>query len=402
MTYLNAKKYLAALPNRLPDGATSALPAILKELGQPEQGRRYVCLTGSSGKSICTEMLLSIYAHSSYRVGALSTLCREDPCRSIRLGTAELDESSFAALTDRLRKLPMTLTASEFLLCVALLAFREAGVELALLECEPSAVDLSHFLPVPLGAVICGTVPHSDPKQLRGIRQCIRHGIVYIISSAQGSEAYTVISKLCSAAGCRLFQPAQPELRRLSLRSTEFSYQGTEYHLRLCGRFQVTNATLALETVARMESLGYPVDPESIHIGLSELSLPCKFEILSVNPTIIADSTHSPIALETVCHALDDFQAHLGTTIRLCLPDGELVQPYTDTLSRLGYSLSATLLLSDRNEVESLTHTCRFARSKELIRAALRQLSPGEILLISGPHAFTQGIRRKILEELNF
>ncbi len=413
MTYLNAKKYVAALPRRLSEDTPSALGPVLRLCGEPQRNLPYLRLTGSNGKTICAELLLSVYDGSAYRVGYLSSPRLDDPRQAIRIGSCPIAMERFASLCDRLRKLlaalpgdkalhaPM-LTQSEYFLCLALLYFAEEGVHFYMVESDPSLPDMTQPLSPPFAAVICGTIPHTNRTQIRGIRQGIRHGIREIVSAPQNSAAYATIADTCAAIHCRLTLPARAKILplRLTLRSTSFSYLDKEYSLGLCGSFQITNATVALETLFMLGRMGFPVDDGQIARGFARISLPCKFEVLSVSPTIIADSTHAPVAIETVCASMAEFQDRIGRSIRLCLPDGPLVPLYTEALGRLGFDVTRFLLLSDRTDSDG--HVFRFEKEKELVRAALCSISPDEILLISGPGTFSARIRHEILKELSF
>ena len=153
--------------------------------------------------------------------------------------------------------------------------------------------------------------------------------------------------------------------------------------------------------------LGYAITKGQICEGLSALSAPCKFEILSISPTIIADSTHTPIAIEEVCDSLADFKEITGTKIKLCLPDGELIPYYIEALTRRGYdvcSISALELESvgedERGKVNiplTLSKTV-----KATAKSALSDLSPDTVLLISGPSNFTRALRYELLGILGF
>ena len=414
MTYLNAKKYIAALSLVCEEERPGArLKGILSLLGEPQRNLNYLRLTGSNGKSICAELLLSVYRDSPFLVGYLSPHGKDDPRFSIRIGGEPLSMDQMAELTNRIRHTlaeeehaegheTSLLTRSEFLLCIALLAFRDAGCSFCLMEGDTLATDATRFLHAPFGAVICGTIPPADRKEIREIRSGIRHGIREIVSAPQDRDAYAVISDTCAAIHCRLTVPPRSEIRplRLTLRATEFSYFGKTYRLGLCGRFQITNATVVLETLSMLGRMGYSLSEEQIREGLAHAHIPCKFEILSVSPTIIADSTHSPVAIQTVCESMADFREMIGTSLRLCLPDGELMEQYTEVLTGMGYTLTEALLLSNRTESDGAPQ--RFAKKKDLIRAALRDLGEEEILLISGPHAFTAEIRYEILQALGF
>ena len=401
MTYLNAKKYIASLPlEEQEEVAGSRLRRVLDALGNPQKGLKYVTLTGSNGKSVCAEMLLAVYNDSSYTVGGMFSANLKDPRRSVRIGGEVLSMDAAAELVAKIRATvqelntqkedeqepPIQLSRSEIFLCMALLAFRDADCRLCFVESDLQGSDVTRFLPPPMGAVICGAIPHDDRDEMQSIRQTIRHGIREIVSAPQNLESHTLIANTCASIQCRLTVPTRSEIQigRLTLRSTEFSYQGTSFRLGLCGKFQITNATVVLETLSMLERMGFPVSEEQKTRGLANLRIPGKFEVLSSSPTIIADSTHARVAIGTVLESLDDFRTVIGTSIRLLLPDGALTEPYLETLGEMGYDVRKVILLSDA------------------LKSALDSLSPDEILLISGPDDFTQEIRYDLLQILGF
>ena len=420
MTYLNAKKYILSLPTEAPEQPSGKrLKRLLECLGNPQKGLRYVTLTGSNGKSVCAEMLLSVYKGTSYRVGGFFSENLKEPRLSIRIGeeplsmalTAELiveirravaEMNASAEQTEDGESTPILPTRSELFLCLGLLAFRRAGCHFVLMESDPHSIDVIRHLPSPLGAVICGAIPHEDPTEMQGIRASIRHGIREIVSAPQNRESHTLIANTCANVQCRLTVPArsQIEIGKMTLRSTEFTYQGKSYRLGLCGKFQVTNATVTLETLSMLGRMGFPVTDAQREEGLANVSIPARFEVLSSSPTIIADSTHVGVAIGTVLESLADFRSMIGSTIRLLLPDGDLVDPYVRTLTDMGYDVKKVILLSDRRDSDGILF--RFSKKKDAIRASLDSLPATEILLISGPAEFTEEIRYDLLQVLGF
>lgn len=406
MVYFNAKKFIACADTDTP--CTSArLSELTGKLGTPQRRIRYVRLAGSNGKTVCAEMLMSVMNNSGYTVGCLRMPVREEPCENVCINAKSLSMDEFAehmgSIKDVIPSLSFTPNASELLLCVALLAFEKHGCDLCIIESDHFGDDPSRFLPPPFAAVICGTIPSNDTDEIMRIRSYICKGISEIVSVPQNSEAYRIISNACYSVNCRLTLPSKNALRidRLSLGGTDFTYEGTSYSLRLCGRFQVSNAVLLLETVGMLVRKGYKVDRAAVTNALSRASIPAKFEPVSLSPLIIIDSTHTPVAIETVCDALADFRSFTGRNVRLCLPQGQIIENYVKALEARGYSIES--IVSEMcDTAPPYENVSLFKTKRQIAKAALDVLDKDTVLLISGEPSFVLPVRRSILEILSF
>ncbi len=409
MTYLNAKKYVWSAPIQK-SGEKSDLPRILDRLGSPHRRLKYLRLAGSNGKTVCAEMLRSVLGCAGYTVGCLRLPLREEPRENICIGSTCIGMEDFVAYISEIRSLcaegSYTLTRSELLLAASLLAFRKADCHICLLECG-SIADTQNSLPPPFAAVICGTIPSSDKKEIAKIRSYITKGIEEIVSAPQDSEAYKIILETCYNVGCR--PPTTPEknaqsVQRLNFRGCEFTYKNQAYSLRLCGRFQISNAILVLKVIEMLERHGYRISNGAVREGLSALKIPSKFEVLSISPLIIADSSHAPIAIKTVCDALAQFEETVGKRVLLCLPEGSIIDGYYNALSSNGYEIEGVFTLpcgGDANDAHAVPVTvCKNARA--LAKSVLAELTSDKILLISGQHPFVTPVRYELLAALGF
>lgn len=406
MVYFNAKKLIAsAVDTPCTDVRLSELTG---KLGNPQRRLRYIRLAGSNGKTVCAEMLMSVMTGSGYTVGCLRMPVREEPRENICINAKSLSMDEFSEHTGKIKDIIPSISfapnASELLLCVALLAFEKNGCDLCIIESDHFGDDPSRFLPSPFAAVICGTIPSNDTAQISRIRSYICKGISEIVSVPQNSEAYRIISNACYSVNCRLTLPSKTALHidRLSLGGTDFTYEGSKYSLSLCGRFQVSNAVLLLETVGMLVRKGYSINHSAVTNALSRVRIPAKFEPISLSPLIIADSTHTPVAIETVCDALADFKAFTGKRVRLCLPHGEIIGHYVGALEARGYSIEAIISDEHGTDAPMYDNISPYKSTRQIAKAALDGLDKNTILLISGEHSFVIPVRRSILEILSF
>ena len=404
MTYLNAKKYIISSPKQ---STKNDFDVLLETLGNPHKRIKYIRLVGNNGKTLCAEMLTSTLLYAGYTVGCLKMPPREEPRENICIGSECLSMEQFTEYTQQIKCIVsesgITPSQSEILLAIALLAFKEAKCNLCVIESDHDSQDPSKQLPAPFAAVICGTIPSNDTEQISKMRSYICKGIEEIVSVPQNSEAYKIISDTCYSINCRLTLPNKNAItpKKLSFRKTEFSYKGVDYALNLCGKFQIYNAVLVIETLEMLSRKGFSITNDAINRGLSNLKIPAKFEIISLSPVIIVDSTHTPTAIETVCDSLADFKEQTGTSIRLCLPSGKIVTDYISVLESKGYTIESVCTIGTMelpsNYVLSVCST-----EKALVKKALSELDKGALLLFSGSHEFVVPIRRKLLEILGF
>ena len=189
---------------------------------------------------------------------------------------------------------------------------------------------------------------------------------------------------------------------RMTFVSTEFLYRNNQYKLSLCGRFQVYNAVLALEVIDMLRRKGFNISEEAVIKGLRSLKIPAKFEVVSISPLIIADSTHTPIAIETVCDSLADFREITGSKIRLCLPGGEIVADYIRVLEKRGYEIESIILSEDVTTSPLPPNTTICKTPKAIVKTALCGLTNDTVLLISGDHPFVMPVRYQLLSTLCF
>ena len=244
------------------------------------------------------------------------------------------------------------------------------------------------------------------------IKNYIKRGTNEIVSAPEDPRAYKVISDTCASINCRLSVPVRSSLtlKQLSLLGSRFVYGSEEYRLSLCGRFQTTNAITAIETFKLLRRNGYNIPLSAEKQGLAKVKIPARFEVISVLPTIIADSTYKAEAVETVCESLFDFSETTGRDIALCLPpDIALIKKYLEMLGVRGYRIGELFTVCDDEEKEKdlfgslgeITLTAA-KNSKALVKLISPKLSSERALLISGPYDFTSAIRLEFVRKLQF
>jgi len=275
MTFHNAQKYILNSPDDLQDSSHgSNLKKLWSMLGNPQRSIKYIRLAGSNGKTVCSEMLMSAYKDSDFKIGCLTTTLRTDLRDNIYINGKHLSYDEMAQYTEQIYRVATALnksrivvessadddkdkeefilTKQDILLTISLLAFKENECDFCIIESDHKHTDPTVFLPHPFTVAICGAIPCNNRDDIGMIRTYVCHGIEEIISAPQDQEAYKIISDSCAAVNCRLTIPAKSELeiKKLSLSGSEFTYRSKDYKLSLCGKFQINNAVFMLQGIS--------------------------------------------------------------------------------------------------------------------------------------------------------
>ena len=426
MTYHNAVKYVKTAPNVTPKNSVTSehITALSKALGNPQRHLKYIRLAGSNGKTICARMLTSILNKADISNGCLSMPIHEEIRDNILINGKPISMEETVEYISTVKNAVAAInadsengfggrfcaTAHEILLFAAILAFNAHKCAVCIIESDHKGEDPSRFLSVsPFAAIICGIIPSADKREMMRIRSYISSGLNEIVSAPQDEKAFAEIQNTCASMGCRPTQAriSGVKITRLALGGTDFTYRNNHYSLQVCGKFQTANAIIAIESANMLTRYGHKIEHKHIAEGLAAVKAPCKFEILSAFPTIIADSTYAPVAIKAVCDSLSDFKEITGTKIRLCLPDGDLIPQYMSALNERGYSIEkiSALAVEGISEDERGNTNIPLTISKNhklTAKDALSELNGDSILLVSGPSNFTEALRRQILTILGF
>jgi dihydrofolate synthase/folylpolyglutamate synthase len=300
MTYHNAIKYILSSPQK--NGAADSFERvrlICQRLGSPERRLKYIRFAGSNGKTVCQTMLESVLHEDGIKVGSLLMPVSAEPRENVRIGRTpismddtvkyvkmiaeavnalkseatadtEKEDGTVAKKADLNSGHNLTPTKNEMIFLVALLAFRDSGCDVCLIECDHNAQDPTKMLAPPFSAVICGAIPAENTREAHKIRSYLVSGIGEVVSAPQDPDTYKIISSACARVNCRLSVPTRSMLKieRMTLGGSEFVYRNEKYSLSLCGRFQINNATTVIEAVRMLNRSGTNISADTVSLKI--------------------------------------------------------------------------------------------------------------------------------------
>ena len=369
---------------------------LLGSLGNPQQSYESVQLAGTNGKGSTAVMLDSICRAAEISTGLYTSPHLVSITERIKLNGNEINEDSFAKLASDVRTVAENLVASgrlealptffEHVTAIALLAFREANVRLAILETglggrldsttavrartvaiTPISLDHQEYL----GETLAEIAPEKAAV--------IRAGSVVVVSP-QPEVARRVIVERCRECGVvpawTTEDISESQDFGFTFRTQKDSYEKVQLALR--GAHQLTNAATAIGLAEALVSQGFAISREAIIEGLQSARHPGRLELFE-NSTekvlVLLDGAHNPAGAAALRAYLDG--AHHLTSSPITLVFGAMADKQLDQMAATLFPVAARLVLTQpRNP--------RAARVEDLQQFAEKYAPETSAELISG------------------
>ncbi|HUF04571.1 MAG TPA: Mur ligase family protein [Aridibacter sp.] len=327
---------------------------LLEALGHPEVKFLKVQVAGTNGKGSVCAFLESICVAAGVRVGLNTSPHLVSITERVRIEGNEITEEEFARLATvvretgerlvREKKLKALPTYFEHVTAIALLAFAEAGVELAILETglggrfdatTAARSEIAVITPIDLDHtnILGSTVGEIAAEKAAIIREDSS-----IVVSSQPSEAAAVIDARCSGFGI--------EPRRADLIGTREWNGGVMFildkavygnvMLGLAGRHQVDNARTAIAAAELLVEKGFAIDERSVIKGLETASHKGRLERFE---EMLFDGAHNVSGAKALAAYLDEFVEGPVTMMFAAMKDKDLSE-----ISRILFSRSENLI----------------------------------------------------------
>jgi len=358
---------------------------LLNALDNPQRAFPSVQIAGTNGKGSTAAMLDSICRAAGIRCGLYTSPHLVSITERIKVSGEPISHEEFASCATTVREVSEQIDALptffEQLTAIALLAFRNAGIELAILETGLGGrLDSTTAANATIVAVTQIAMDHEEylGHTIESIANekaaIIRPGVKAVIAKQQ-PEAMSVLLRRCEECGVT---PILSE--RVS------GYENVL--LGLHGRHQIDNAAVAIRLA---ELLHAP--RAAIVSGLENAHHPGRLELIAHKPNFLLDGAHNPAGCESLRAYLDEFAPRPLTLVFGAMRDkqldqmGEILFPVADVLI-------LTPVVNPRSaSMEMLRPVAeRFARgtvietdsSAEALRVAIAKTPPEGLICIAG------------------
>jgi dihydrofolate synthase/folylpolyglutamate synthase len=333
MNFEQALSYLLSLGHEtlsMKLGLTNT-ETLLASLGNPQEAYRAVQIAGTNGKGSTATFLDSICRQAGIRTGLFTSPHLASITERIKINGEQISAEEFARLTTvvsetaaRLVKratLPALPTFFEHVTAIALLAFREAKVELAILETGLGGrLDSTTAAKAQVVAITSIAMDHEEYlgatiAEIAGEKAAIIRAGVTAVIAPQAAEALDVIMRQSETQGVNptlvAAQTLSPDMNLSGDGRCQITIETTHgretIQLGLRGRHQIDNASVALTLADRLSEDGFPVSREAIVRGLESARHAGRLELWPGQPPLLFDGAHNPAAARALRSYIDEF-----------------------------------------------------------------------------------------------
>lgn len=305
---------------------------LLEKLDNPHKRFASVQIAGTNGKGSTAVMLDSICRAAGISTGVYTSPHLVSITERIRIGGSEISQGDFARHLTAVRlaaenlvshsKLKALPTFFEQVTAIALLAFREAGVRLAILETGLGGrLDATTVAAAETVAITPLALDHQEylGETLDEIATekaaIIRPGVTAIIA-AQPAQALKVILRRCAEVKVEPNIEIEPSRNRVDQVTDDgrlvvtFETNETRYEnvlLGLRGRHQVVNTSVAIRLAEALGKQGFEISKAAIIEGIETATHAGRLELHDGQPAWLFDGAHNPAGAQALRRFLDEF-----------------------------------------------------------------------------------------------
>ena len=300
---------------------------LLAALGNPQRSFKSAHIAGTKGKGSTATMLAAMLRGCGYKVGLYTSPHILNIRERIRINGDKISESAFArgiasvaAIATKAR-VPEP-TYFEVLTAAAFQHFASEGVDLAVIETGMGGrLDATNVITPEVVGLTSISLDHSAqlgddlPAIAREKVGVIKKGIP-VVSAPQRPAVREVIAEAATAADSFL---------RISNEDVAFSYR-FEFsrligrHARIClttptsrfehlhvpvfGEHQATNLGVALNMLDLLKGRGIAIDDKEAMVGLSDVQLPGRMQMVSESPRVLVDGAHNAASISALMRGI--------------------------------------------------------------------------------------------------
>ncbi|WP_091830778.1 bifunctional folylpolyglutamate synthase/dihydrofolate synthase [Propionispira arboris] len=347
------------------------ITSLLKRMDQPQNRYKTIHVTGTNGKGSTTNMLAGILTQAKIKTGMYTSPHLVSYTERMQIDGHQIREADFANCISQVKLCADQMVADgnesptqfEVLTAGAFLYFATMKVEYAVIEVGLGGLLDSTNVIVPEVSVITNvTFEHADRcgGTLAGIAAhkagIIKEGVP-VVTAADG-ETLQIIRETAHAKNSDIFVAGEDfsaafiafdgHKQKLAF-SSRLLGASEEYFLRVLGKHQIENSSLAIMTALLIHNQDSRVTMEGIGHALDLATWAGRFEIMNQNnQKILVDGAHNLAGMKVLRSNLDSYFPAQERVILLGILKDKDVDGMIETLIRPIDTVVVTEPSSDR------------------------------------------------------
>ena len=300
---------------------------LCEALGNPQSNIPSIHIAGTKGKGTTSAMITSVLGFSGYKVGLITSPHLHTLTERIRIGFNPISKRDFADLVQRIWPSVLEvgengqfgeITWFEFMVSAAFYHFSQCKVDFQVVETGLGGrLDATNIVSPIISVITSISLDHTNIlgdtlAKIAGEKAGIIKDRIPVIVSPQQIEPMEVIVEAANKLNSPIKKVTEGykvvvKNQDLSGQSIEVvsSQRNYEFTLPLLGIHQTENAITAICAIETLQELGYPINQDSVELGLSNVCWPGRFEVLrSSNQVVIVDGAHNPYSMQILVNTL--------------------------------------------------------------------------------------------------
>lgn len=415
---------------------------LLELLGNPEKSFPSVVITGSAGKGSTAYLLSHILTTAGFKTGLSISPHLQLVTERMQVQGIPATDDEFVTLMNeiqpiiqQMKQLPVGEPSYfEILLALAFIHFAKKKIDIAIIEVgiegkydgtnvlDPLLIVLTNIgldhieiLGDTVEKIAYEAVASIKNKQIviTGVTQ---HSVEQIVARTSEKQNAKLVS---------IGKTFHPTVLDVTKQGTHFDFTSStviykNLVLSLIGKYQVTNAALALEAIQQLSAFNYRVSELAIRTALKTATFPGRFEffeyeIQDTKYKILLDGAHNPMKMEAFLSSLETLYPEKKKIFITTFKKGKMVEEMLTMIARVADILVLTefhrTIDTEKNasmKIDDLAQKgekllgitpqiINTRNTQEALKAACQNADEGSLIVVTGS-LYLVGEIREIVE----
>jgi len=322
MTYDEARKFIKSFEKFGIVLGLENMHVIMNNLENIQNKLNIIHIAGTNGKGSVGAFISSVLRASGFKTGRYVSPAVCEYLEKFQINDNIITEKKFCELCQVVKNAVLSVpdkekfcpTAFEIETAIAFLFFYREKCDFVLLETGMGGrLDATNVISKNICAVIT-SVSFDHMAFLGNTIEKIAEekcGIIKnncpVVFIEQNDNVNTIIKNNCVEKNSSFNMILKKDIQYVGFdgECQQFSYKNyNNLKLRLLGKFQTENASLAVGVLELLINMGYSIKKEDIYNGLFDAFWQGRFQIIRRNPTFIVDGAHNIDAVKQLIEAL--------------------------------------------------------------------------------------------------